>query len=71
MKEMREPANRAVQFSAFDALKGYQELLAGVREGKLPPPSCEKRSPAPPDPAHGGGRQAETPPRKGKRRRDP
>ena len=27
---MREPASRAVQFAAFDALKGYAELLAEV-----------------------------------------
>ncbi len=27
MKEMREPTNRAAQFSAFDALKGYDELI--------------------------------------------
>ena len=34
MKEMREPACRAAQFSAFDALKGYSEMLDGIRREK-------------------------------------
>lgn len=36
MKEMREPTCRAVQFSAFDALKGYNEMLTKVRREKEP-----------------------------------
>ena len=43
MKEMREPASRAVQFSAFDALKGYDELIEFQK--KIPeqkPEICEE-----------------------------
>ena len=36
MKDNREPENRAVQFSAFDALKGYSEMLTELQREKEP-----------------------------------
>ena len=45
MKEIREPASRAVQFSAFDALKGYSEMLAGLlRETEPRRELCEEET---------------------------